>query len=187
MRWRGVDTGSRHSHGDEQSCLSWARLECLVQQHTHLEQGLGYVCLLEKPRIKTCVLFSACLHSKCPQPHWSCWILIILWNQCWRKSTINLTTYSRNSIQMLLPLLCSYSETVLCSHSDWPPSALLSALLDCPNAPLPHQQNCRRPPSTVIAQSVCASRYNLFLHELFLAFMEVAHRLLHTFDNQPHS
>lgn len=31
MRWRGVDTGSRHSHGDEQSCLSQTRLEWLGQ------------------------------------------------------------------------------------------------------------------------------------------------------------
>lgn len=67
-------------------------------------------------------------------------------------------------------------------HSDRPPPALLSALLVHPNAPLPSHLNCRRPPSTIMVQSVSASHYNLFLHELFLAFKEDADRLPHSWE-----
>lgn len=64
MRWKGVDTGSRHSHGDELSVMDQtgvARPRSLGQQHTHLEQGWAMCVHWKGPRLKPVLLTVAVL------------------------------------------------------------------------------------------------------------------------------
>lgn len=135
MWWRGVDIGSRHSHGNEQSCLSWAEEPRQATCSPRAGPGFYCMCPLEKPGIKTWAANYGCSQPASIIMAMTLWVLLDdFMLSSGRKSTINLSMLGKNCTSFASVLLFQDSFAPLYRST---PSAVLSALLVHPNAPPP--------------------------------------------------
>lgn len=169
MCWRGVNTGSRHSHGDEQSCLSWGRLEWLgwetSARNTLTSKRVQLLVPLEKPQIKTCICVFF-LPAARKETYGFCWKWIILCCQSYVIKHHILTCRLGAALNSHLLCFLALILSQFCVSFRPPPGPLLSALLVYPNAHLPCHRNCKT--SLYHYRPVCVPYHNIFLHELSL-------------------
>lgn len=130
MWWRGVDIGSRHSHGNEQSCLSWAKEPRQATRSPRAGPGLHCMCPLEKPGIKTWAA-----NYGCSQPATIIMAMTLLDDfmlSSGRKSTINLSMLGKNSTEMHFFCFCALIPGQFCTLIQIDPLSSVKCSLSSP-------------------------------------------------------